>query len=112
MARTGELSHGSTKKFKLRCQGRTVEGILVCYEGQVFAYVNQCRHIPISMDWRDNEFFSDDKRYLICANHGATYEPTTGSCVWGPCDGASLVSIPLEVSDGEIVAFCPDRWDD
>lgn len=108
---TDALSHGTTKKFTLRCQGKTVEGILVCYGGKVFAYLNQCCHIPISMDWMDNQFFSEDRRYLICANHGATYEPTTGECVWGPCCGASLIRIPLEVDGGRILAFCPDSWD-
>lgn len=107
VARTGELGHGMTKKFRLRCQGETVEGLLLNYEGAIFAYVNRCRHIPLSMDWMDNQFFTEDQRYLVCANHGATYEPTTGECVWGPCFGASLQTVPLEVRGEEIVAFCP-----
>lgn len=107
VARTGELLHGTTKKFHLTCQGETVEGLLVSYEGAIFAYVNRCRHISLSLDWLDNEFFTEDKRYLICANHGATYEPTTGECIWGPCFGAFLQAVSLEIRDGEIVAFCP-----
>ncbi len=110
VGRTDELPHGATKKFTLRCQGRTVEGVLVCYHGQIFAYVNQCCHFSISMDWVDNRFFSEDKRYLICANHGATYEPTTGECIWGPCFGAFLIDIPLQVSEKQILAFCPKDW--
>jgi len=112
VARTGELSHGMTKKFRLKCQGRDVEGLLVAYEGSVYAYVNRCRHIPISMDWIDNEFFTEDRRYLICANHGATYEPATGECVWGPCFGASLQNVPLKISDGKILAYCPQETED
>ena len=84
-----------------------MEGLLVNYGGGIFAYVNRCRHISLSMDWMDNQFFTEDGRYLICANHGATYEPTTGECVWGPCFGAFLQTVPLEVRGGEIVAFCP-----
>jgi nitrite reductase/ring-hydroxylating ferredoxin subunit len=108
VGRTDELIHGTTKKFTLRCQSKTVEGLLVCYEGDIFAYVNECCHIPLSMDWMDNQFFSDDKRYLICANHGATYKPNTGECVWGPCFGASLVRIPVRIKEGRILAFCPE----
>jgi nitrite reductase/ring-hydroxylating ferredoxin subunit len=63
----------------------------------------------MSMDWVDNRFFSEDKRYLICANHGATYEPTTGECVWGPCYGAFLQSITLRISAGKVHAFCPEE---
>ena len=110
VGRTDELLHGATKKFALHCNGSNVEGLLVCFHGQFYAYVNLCCHIPISMDWMDNRFFTEDNRYLICANHGATYEPTTGECLWGPCFGASLVSIPLEVSEGRILAFCPENW--
>jgi nitrite reductase/ring-hydroxylating ferredoxin subunit len=107
VARMGELLHGMTKKFHLKCHGETVEGLLVNYGGDIFAYLNRCRHIPLSMDWMDNQFFTEDKRYLLCANHGATYEPTTGECVWGPCFGAFLQAVPLEILGGEIIAFCP-----
>jgi len=102
-----QLPHGASKKFLLRCAGQTLEGFAIGFHGQVYAYVNRCRHIPISMDWVDNQFFSQDKRYLVCANHGAAYEPATGECHWGPCFGAVLQRIPLEVSDGRIRAFCP-----
>lgn len=108
VARAGELAHGTTKKFHLRCGGDTIEALLVNYEGNIFAYVNRCRHIALSLDWVDNQFFTEDKRYLICANHGATYEPATGECIWGPCFGESLQSVPLEISGGKILAFCPE----
>lgn len=108
IGRTGELSHGMTKKFRLRCQGRTIEGFLVSYKGNLFAYVNRCRHLSLSLDWVDNHFFTEDNRYIICANHGATYEPTTGACIWGPCYGAFLQGVPIRVSGQKIVAFCPD----
>lgn len=108
IGRAGELAHGMTKKFRLRCQGRTIEGLLVSYEGNLFAYVNRCRHISLSLDWLDNRFFTADNRYIICANHGATYEPTTGECIWGPCYGAFLQGVPIRVSGEKILAFCPD----
>lgn len=111
VARLNELSHGMTKKFRLRCKGKTIEGLLLSYEGNILAYVNRCCHIPLSMDWVDNHFFTEDKRYLICANHGATYEPATGECVWGPCFGAFLRGLPVEVSRGKIRAFCPEEGD-
>jgi nitrite reductase/ring-hydroxylating ferredoxin subunit len=103
-----ELSHGMTKKFTLRCRDGTIEALLVNFNGEFCAYINRCRHIAISMDWVDNQFFSEDKRYLICANHGATYEPATGECVWGPCFGAFLQRVPLEIEQERIFAFCPE----
>jgi nitrite reductase/ring-hydroxylating ferredoxin subunit len=103
-----ELAHGESKKFTLRCRGAGVEALLINYEGALHAYVNRCRHIGISLDWVDNQFFSEDKRFLICANHGATYEPKTGECVWGPCVGALLQGVPLEIEGQKIFARCPE----
>ena len=108
IGRTDELSHGTTKKFRLRCHGRTVECLLVGYEKNIFAYVNLCCHICLSMDWVDNQFFTEDRRHIVCANHGATYEPTTGECIWGPCLGEFLQSVPIKIDKGRILAFCPE----
>jgi nitrite reductase/ring-hydroxylating ferredoxin subunit len=82
--------------------------MLINYQGDVFAYLNRCPHVALSLDWVENQFFTEDKRYLICANHGATYEPRTGECIWGPCAGASLQEVPLEIEDGNIFARCPE----
>jgi nitrite reductase/ring-hydroxylating ferredoxin subunit len=85
-----------------------MEAMLINFEGDMFAYLNRCRHIALSLDWVDNEFFTEDKRYLICANHGATYEPKTGQCIWGPCAGASLQGVALEIEGENIFARCPE----
>jgi nitrite reductase/ring-hydroxylating ferredoxin subunit len=107
VALVGELAHGKSKKFQLRCGSNSMEAMLINFEGEYFAYVNRCRHVGISLDWVDNQFFTEDSRYLICANHGATYEPKTGECVWGPCVGASLQGVELEIKAGKIFASCP-----
>ncbi len=108
VARLGELSHGNTKKFLLRCEGRRMECLLVSFEGNFYAYVNRCCHVALEMDWVENQFFTEDHRYLICANHGATYEPTTGECIFGPCYGAFLQRVPLQITDGRVIVFCPE----
>lgn len=111
VARTDELAHGATKKFVLECREGTLEGLVVSYEGAYYAYINRCCHLPMPMDWVENDFFSLDKRYLICSTHGATYEPTTGECIWGPCYGGFLEPVPLDIRDGKIRAFCPQGRD-
>ena len=103
----GEIEHGRSKKFTLRRGQRELEALLVNFEGKHFAYINRCPHTGITLDWVNNQFFSSDNRYLMCATHGAVFEPPTGECIWGPCLGLSLQSVPVEIEDGRIYARLP-----
>src|SRR3989337_4298827 len=102
IGRVDELAHGQTRKFKLRRGKRDFEAMLVNYQGRHFAYVNRCPHVGINLDWADNQFFTVDRRYLMCANHGAVFEPPTCEYVWGTCAGASLPSLPIEGVDENV----------
>jgi nitrite reductase/ring-hydroxylating ferredoxin subunit len=108
----GELEHGMSKKFTMRRGGRDLEALLVNYGGTHFAYVNRCPHTGITLDWVNNQFFSSDNRYIMCATHGAVFEPPTGECIWGPCAGLSLQSMPIVIDDGQIYARLPGASDD
>jgi nitrite reductase/ring-hydroxylating ferredoxin subunit len=108
----GELEPGTSKKFAMRRGGRDFEALLINYRGDHFAYVNRCPHTGITLDWVNNQFFSSDNRYLMCATHGAVFEPPSGECIWGPCVGLSLQSLPLEIDDGQIYARLPGASDD
>ncbi len=112
IAAVGEIEHGKSKKFTLRRGQRDLEALLVNYEGNHFAYMNRCPHTGITLDWVNNQFFSSDTRYLMCATHGAVFEPPTGECVWGPCFGLSLQSVPLEIEAGQIYARLPGATDE
>ena len=103
----GEIEHGKSKKFTLRRGQRDLEALLVNFEGRHFAYINRCPHTGITLDWVNNQFFSSDNRYLMCATHGAVFEPPTGECIWGPCLGLSLQSVPVEIEEGRIYARLP-----
>ncbi len=103
----GEIEHGKSKKFTLRRGHRELEALLVNFEGQHFAYINRCPHTGITLDWVNNQFFSSDNRYIMCATHGAVFEPPTGECIWGPCLGLSLQSVPVEIEEGRIYARLP-----
>ena len=109
IAEVGELTHGESKKFKLRRGDFDTEALVVNFQGQLFAYVNRCPHVGISLDWVDNQFFTVDHRYLMCANHGAVFEPPTGECIWGPCVGAALEKLPLEIVGNKIYARLPEE---
>jgi nitrite reductase/ring-hydroxylating ferredoxin subunit len=107
----GEIEHGKSKKFTLRRGQRDIEALLVNFEGRHFAYINRCPHTGITLDWVNNQFFSSDNRYLMCATHGAVFEPPTGECIWGPCFGLSLQAVPVEIEEGRIYARLPGSGD-
>lgn len=95
---SNDLQEKSTGvRFSVPALGEHVTGFAVRYNKQVYAYVNQCAHMPVELDWNEGEFFTVAKDFLICATHGAHYEPNTGHCVYGPCKGKQLQ--PLAVTE-------------
>ena len=107
VARVGELAAGETKKFILLVQEKEVECFLVNYQGQLYAYVNRCCHVPMAMDWVENQFLTEDGRYVMCATHGACYEPDTGECIFGPPCGEFLDRVPLSINGDQVIASTP-----
>jgi nitrite reductase/ring-hydroxylating ferredoxin subunit len=98
-----ELPPGASAKFALRWRGAAVEAFVVNFEGRVRAYVNRCAHAGTPLDWWPNEFFTEDGRLLICATHGALFEPDTGRCAGGPCGGGALWPLQVRVEAGRVV---------
>jgi nitrite reductase/ring-hydroxylating ferredoxin subunit len=111
VARVGEIVPGCSKKFLLRCEKGELEAFVVNHEGTLHAYVNRCCHVPMTMDWIDNQFLTEDRRYIQCATHGAWYEPDSGECIAGPPVGQFLTRVPLVVRDGDVHAECPEGDD-
>jgi nitrite reductase/ring-hydroxylating ferredoxin subunit len=107
IARLGDLQPGQTKKFLLVCGGEEIEAFLLNVAGAHHAYVNRCRHVPMSLDWVENQFFTEDGRFVQCATHGAYYLPESGECVAGPPCGRSLHRVPLRIDGDTILAECP-----
>ena len=107
IARVDELPPGRSKKFLLSLGGTEVEAFLLNVGGAFHAYVNRCRHVPMGLDWVENQFFTEDGLYVQCATHGAYYLPDTGECIAGPPCGKSLTRVPLRIEDGTIFAEDP-----
>jgi nitrite reductase/ring-hydroxylating ferredoxin subunit len=93
-------------RFEVLRAGEPLPAFVVRHGGKVHAYVNECRHQASELDWNPGEFFDADKLYLICATHGALYEPSTGLCVAGPCLGARLARVTVGERDGNI--YCSE----
>jgi nitrite reductase/ring-hydroxylating ferredoxin subunit len=102
------IERGQGVRFDLPEYGDRTTGFVVRFDGQVYAYVNQCAHVPVELDWSEGDFFDLDKQYLICATHGAHYQPKNGYCVMGPCKGRSLKRLQVVERDGNIYLLQPD----
>ena len=112
---TSALSPGESMKFLMPIQGDEEECFLINYHGNFYAYVNRCRHVPMAMDWVDNQFFAEQGQYLMCQTHNAYYLPDTGECIAGPAGtcGKLLYRVPLEIVEGVIYGRSPEsEFDD
>jgi nitrite reductase/ring-hydroxylating ferredoxin subunit len=99
---------GKGIRFPVRVGGEDATGFVVRYEGQAHAYLNRCAHVPVELDWAEGEFFESSGLYLMCATHGAIYEPNTGQCTGGPCRGGRLRKIELQEKEQKIFWLTDD----
>lgn len=102
IARAADVAEGSAVKFSFQRDGKPAEGFLARFGGKLVAYENRCRHLPVSLDFFSGDFFTPDGAHFICQNHNAIYEPLTGLCVRGPCEGQSLKALKIEEADGDV----------
>jgi nitrite reductase/ring-hydroxylating ferredoxin subunit len=98
---------GAGARFEVHRDGETMPAFVVRFHGVVHAYVNECQHQCTELDWNPGEFFDADRLYLICATHGALYEPDSGLCIEGPCRGARLGNVAVIERDGAI--YCSEE---
>ena len=87
--------------------GQTCRGFAVRFENKVYAYLNRCAHVAMEMDFQPNQFWDETRQWLMCATHGALYEPDTGHCAGGPCRGGKLQRLQVIERDNQIF-WLPD----
>ena len=93
----------STVKFNFLENGQDQSGFIVFFDKKYYAYRNKCQHLEVELDWEDNNFFEDENKLIICATHGALYEPTSGKCLMGPCEGQNLEILDLKVLEDKLI---------
>ena len=104
------VNGGRGVRFEVSVGGRAVPAFAVRFGGVVRAYLNRCAHVAMELDWQPGEFFDFDAEHLVCATHGALYDPATGNCVAGACVGhGGLRALKIMERDGR-VAWEPDGY--
>ena len=92
------LDDGHCQEF----QHEEQSGLLIRYQGQVYAYLNRCAHQPKALTDTGNAL-NADAQLIVCQQHQAIFTPTNGQCITGPCIGSQLTSIPIVEQDEQIL---------
>jgi len=104
IAQSADLAErGRGVRFEVVRDGRTRPAFAVRFDGVVRAFENVCAHQAVELDWMPGEFFDHEAKRLVCATHGALYDPADGRCVAGPCRGARLAPLSVAERDGQVL---------
>jgi nitrite reductase/ring-hydroxylating ferredoxin subunit len=71
-------------------------------DGVVAVFVNACPHQFLPLDQR-GDIISANVRRLMCSNHQAEFDRTTGEGLAGEGLGCRLTKLPIEARDGSII---------
>ena len=107
-AGTELAERGRAVVFDVLHFGQAARAFVLRFDGRVVAYLNRCLHVPVEMDWQPGEFLDQDREFIVCAIHGAEYEPRSGRCAGGPCGRGRLVALQVEERDGAVYWY-PSR---
>ena len=102
------IERGDAHVFDVLHFREPARAFVLRFDGRLVAYLNRCLHVPTEMDWQYGQFLDGDKEYILCATHGASYEPLTGRCAGGPCGRGKLTAMDVEERDGQVYWY-PSR---
>lgn len=94
--------------FDVQEYRRPERAFAVRFEGQVFAYLNRCAHVPAELDWQPGEFLDAERREIVCSIHGATYDPRSGRCTGGPGGRGRLKALRVAEEGGKVYWYPSD----
>jgi nitrite reductase/ring-hydroxylating ferredoxin subunit len=96
-----EVPADGTLLFTVRGDDGPEEVILVRLDDRVAAYKNYCQHwTDVRLDKGSGALVRNDE--IVCQKHAATFETASGYCNFGPCEGAYLDTVDVEVRDGDV----------
>lgn len=102
-----DMAEGQYREFQIELDGEPVWLIATRHRGQLRAWFNLCPHQGRPLNFAPDRFLTDGDNRLVCAHHGAVFEPATGQCVSGPCKNAALREVVIDESGGQIRASVP-----
>ena len=97
-------------RFEVQCKDQTLPAFIIRHSQGVSGFINRCAHRELELDWSAGHFFDADGGQIVCATHGALYDPSDGGCTSGPCRGQSLTVLAIEETDKKIYLVDPVYW--
>lgn len=87
------------------CEGDAWYSLLVARdkEGAPRVYENTCPHAQSPLERFDGRVVVQERRYIVCAMHGASFRMEDGECVGGPALGLCLTSVDYVVDGDHIL---------
>ncbi|AOY90273.1 2Fe-2S ferredoxin [Marinobacter salinus] len=83
-------------------------GFLFLDDQKPRAYVNQCPHLGVELNWMPGRFMDADNLFLQCSTHGALFKTDSGECIAGPCQGDALTALDLRITGSAIQVRLPE----
>ncbi len=99
-----DIPDGQLSEHSITWQGQLVS-LLVMRDGkQLSVWRNQCPHAGRRLDWAPGKFLFEEGK-LVCPAHGAMIDLADGRCVSGLGRGSSLLVVPAQLDDAEVIVF-------
>lgn len=107
-----EVPEGGARGYDPADRGQDVL-FAVRHRGRLHLWRDRCPHAGTPMAWRRHAYLNAAGDRIVCAAHGAQFEPDTGLCVLGPCLGERLQPVAFHIdAGGAIVLAAQTRGDE
>jgi len=100
---TNDIPDPGSKSFQITNNDKQLDLFIVHKDSKFHAFINQCPHTGINLEWQENQFLDREQTFIQCSTHGALFEIETGNCIHGPCVGDSLTPIGLNIINNMVV---------
>jgi nitrite reductase/ring-hydroxylating ferredoxin subunit len=82
--------------------------VVVFFERErIYAFENRCPHFSIPLNFEPGIFWIYSGSELMCAHHSAMFRLEDGVCFDGPCNGAALRKLAVEIHQGTVWCTSP-----
>ena len=80
------------------------EVFLMAHGDGVVAYLNDCPHRHLPLNFHPDRFLDRQGQFILCTNHIALFRIEDGYCVDGPCPGQWLTPVAVCVEGDRVLA--------